>query len=402
MEQLVIRLGSHADQPVYWLVWSGEQNEIIASGELTNASELSTLKDRAGNRPIITLVPGSDVLLKQLVLPAKAARKALAAIPFMLEDELSTDIDSAFFALGQQEGEKQNIAIVQKDKMAMWIALLKQAGLVCNRMIPDTLALPLKQDASEQEGWSMMTLGDDVLVRQGSWQGLQGEAGWVYSAIAHYAKHQESKVLIHCLTEIAIPAIPNVELEPDLAPLPMEVLTRGAMGSSFNLLQGQFTPKKSASGSVKQWRLAAILAGVALLITVADKAVQVNQLSQQKETLDAQIKEHFQRAFPETKRIVNVRSQMRKKLQELEGKGGSTSMLVMLSQLSNAFSTTKVTPQTLRFDQGRSELRIQAVAGNYEALERFKSLAEQQGFQVEQGAINNRDNQVMGSLVIRS
>ena len=397
MEQLVIRLGSHTDQPVHWLVWSSEQSEIIASGELPDASELSTLRDRAGNRPIIALAPGSDILLKQLELPAKAARKAMSAIPFMLEDEVGTDIDSAFFAMGGSEGELQNIAVVQKEKLEGWLKLLDDAGLVCNKLIPDVLALP-----SEKEGWAMMTLGDNVIVRQGSWQGIQGESEWVYDAISHYAKHQEEKVLIHCMTEINIPAIPNVELESDLAPLPMEVLTRGALSSSFNLLQGQYTPKKAASGTTKQWRLAAILAGLALTVTVADKAIQVNQLSQQKEQLQTQIKGHFQRAFPETKRIVNVRSQMRKKLKELEGKGGSTSMLVMLTQLSSAFSTSKVTPQTLRFDQGRSELRLQAIANNYEALERFKTLAEQQGFQVEQGAINNRDNKVMGPLIIRS
>ena len=100
MEQLVIRLGSQLDESVHWLVWSGEQNEIIASGELPDASELSTLRDRAGNRPIIALIPGSDVLLNQLALPAKAGHKALSAIPYMMEDDVSTDIDSAFFALG--------------------------------------------------------------------------------------------------------------------------------------------------------------------------------------------------------------------------------------------------------------------------------------------------------------
>ncbi len=45
---------------------------------------------------------------------------------------------------------------------------------------------------------------------------------------------------------------------------------------------------------------------------------------------------------------------------------------------------------------------MQAVAEGYESLETFKRLAEQQGFTVEQGAINNRDDQVVGSLAIRS
>ena len=33
MEQLLIRLGSNADEAVHWLVWSTSEREIIASGE---------------------------------------------------------------------------------------------------------------------------------------------------------------------------------------------------------------------------------------------------------------------------------------------------------------------------------------------------------------------------------
>ena len=180
------------------------------------------------------------------------------------------------------------------------------------------------------------------------------------------------------------------------------VLAKGAMASHFNLLQGAYTPKKAASNAVKQWRLAAVLAGVALLFSVADKAWQASQLSTEATELRAQIRTEFQRAFPETKRIVDVRKQMNQKIKALEGKSSGASMLVMLSQLSGAFADSKVTPQTIRFDKGRAEIRLQAVAANFESLEKFKNMAEQQGFQVEQGAINNRDNLVMGSLVIRS
>ena len=34
-ESLVIRLGTNAQQPVHWLVWSAQEQEIIASGTST-------------------------------------------------------------------------------------------------------------------------------------------------------------------------------------------------------------------------------------------------------------------------------------------------------------------------------------------------------------------------------
>ena len=76
-------------------------------------------------------------------------------------------------------------------------------------------------------------------------------------------------------------------------------------------------------------------------------------------------------------------------------------MLAMMNQLSSAFAQTNVKPQSIRFDGERGELRMQAVATNFEALEQFRNQAEQAGFTVEQGAINNRDNQVIGSIAIR-
>ncbi len=397
MEQLVIRLGSQIQEPVHWLVWSAEQDEIIASGELPDASELSTLSDRAGNRPITALIPSSDVLLKQVELPAKAGSKAIAAIPYMLEDEITTDVDSAFFALGGRDGEYQNIAVVQKEKLEFWLSTMQAAGLVCDHIVPDVLALP-----HEEGKWSIMALGSQILLRQNVWQGMQGEDVWIVPAISHHTKHQEEQVVIQQLTELAIPAIPNVEMQSALDAMPMEVLAKGAMSSSFNLLQGEFKPKKAVSGSVKKWRLAAILAGVALIATVADKGWQANQFSSESDALKAQVRAEFQRAFPEVKRIVNVRKQMNQKMKALEGNSGGTSMLVMLSGLSGAFADSNVKPQTIRFDKNRAELRLQAVAKNFESLEKFKTLAEQQGFEVQQGAINNRDDLVMGSLIIRS
>ena len=77
-------------------------------------------------------------------------------------------------------------------------------------------------------------------------------------------------------------------------------------------------------------------------------------------------------------------------------------MLIMLEQLTPAFAATQVKPQTLRFDVNRTEIRIQAIGKSFESLEQFRREAESAGFLVEQGAINNRDDVVIGTVSIRS
>ena len=44
-ESLVIRLGTNAQQPVEWLVWSGGEEEVIASGTLASAHALGELQE---------------------------------------------------------------------------------------------------------------------------------------------------------------------------------------------------------------------------------------------------------------------------------------------------------------------------------------------------------------------
>ena len=74
-EQLIIRAGSLAQDPLWWLVWSS-QGEVIASGMLQHSDELATLAARLGtHRPVVLLLPASEVALKELVLPSKPSRQ---------------------------------------------------------------------------------------------------------------------------------------------------------------------------------------------------------------------------------------------------------------------------------------------------------------------------------------
>lgn len=397
MENLVIRLGSSTSDPVHWLVWSATESEIIASGVLPNAEQLSSLSERAGSRPITALVPGCDVLLKWVLLPAKASRKALTAIPFMLEEELSTNINEQFFALGPRVGQQQAVAVVKKDSLQAWLDAIKQAGLECDKLLPDVLAVPHAESA-----WSFVTLGQQAIIRQDQWQGLQGDLAWVLPAVEHFAKQQPTPLQIENYSDQALSNLANVQSTDQPLEMPMQLLATGALTSDFNLLQGEFKVKKQANHQWHQWRLAAGLAGLALLATLIDRGIEINKLKHENDQLSAQIQAEYQRAFPNSPKPRLVRETMKKRLAALESGGASVSMLAVMSQLSDAFASSNIKPQTLRFDTTRSELRLQAVANNYESLEIFKRLAEESGFVVQQGAINNRDNQVIGSLTIRS
>lgn len=397
MENLVIRLGSTINDAVHWLVWSSNEKEIIASGMLDNADQLSSLSQRAGQRPITALVPGCDVLLKWVTLPPKPSRKALTAIPYMLEEELSSDISQQFFALGSKIAEQQAVAVVSHQKMQDWLAVINEANLYCDKMLPDVLAVPLEPDT-----WSLVTLGEQAIVRQDQWQGMQGDSSWILPAVEHFAKQQTTPLKLANHSGESLSSLANVEFVEQQLDMPMQLLATGALQSDFNLLQGDYKAKKQATGNWRQWRVAAVLAIVALLATLVDKNLELKRLDNKNDELTAQMHAEFKRAFPNQSKPVNIKRMMERNMARLENGGGSASMLAVMAQLTEAFESSQVKPQTIRFDSARSELRMQAVANKFEDLEVFKRLAEEKGFEVQQGAINNKNNQVIGSLSIRS
>ena len=146
-EKLYIRLGSTAQDAVQWLIFSDDQEGIIASGELAQASELEQLTEKARNREIITFVPTSDLSLKSLHVPSKSAKAMRLAVPYMLEDELAQDVEELFFAYSEIKGDGTDnncfVAVVESSQLELWQSWLSHAALVCKKMIPDVLAMPL-------------------------------------------------------------------------------------------------------------------------------------------------------------------------------------------------------------------------------------------------------------------
>lgn len=397
MEQLLVRLGTQHHEPVQWLVYSGAEQEVIASGELPDAGELSTLTERAGQRPVIVLAPASEILLTWVTLPPRAGRKVLGAIPYMLEDELASDISEQFFALGPRQGDEQAVAVVSREQLRRWQQWMQDADMYCDTIIPDVLAVPV-----EAGSWSLLQIGQDLLLREDIWKGLQGEESWILPAFAHLAKQQPEPVRLKNYSDLAVDGLPNVQAEQAVLELPMQVLAAQAIHSKVNLLQGEFKVKRKRTGLWEIWRLPLILLAVVLVTSLIDKSVSLYQLNQQNAALSAKIDAAVKIGFPDIGVYRDVRRKINTEMARLERSGGDASMLVMLEQLTPAFKASQVRPQTLRFDAARTEIRMQAIGQNFEALEQFRRQAEGAGFTVEQGAINNQDNSVIGNVSIRS
>lgn len=92
-EHLIIRLNSQSSDPIQWIVWSPENKEVIASGELNSSETLESLTQYSVQRSVSVLLPSSDILLREVIIPEGAARQFSSMLPFIIEDDLAQDVD---------------------------------------------------------------------------------------------------------------------------------------------------------------------------------------------------------------------------------------------------------------------------------------------------------------------
>jgi general secretion pathway protein L len=399
-ETLFIRLGSQADDVIHWLVWANAEQEIIASGELPNASELSQLTEKAQTRKVISFVPGCDVLLKSLNVPAKSQKAIRMAVPFMLEDDLAQEVEQLFFAysdLKPQSGDENCfVAVVEQAQMQQWQLWLTNADIPCKIMMPDVLAMP-----NVEQTWQAIQLGEQVLLRQGNWQGATFDANlWPILS----KTWQEQSPVIHAYSDFsAIETDQELKIENQAAELPLALLAQHANKQKFNLLQGDFQVKTQRSPVVKTWAWAAGLLVCALLLNVVFKSVTLMQVNSELANVEQEITDVYKKAFPKTKRVrvTTIRSQLKRKLAEVGSSTEDKGFLLMLDKLVPAFEQVpQLKPETLKFDSKRQELRMQATASDYQHFEKFKNALEAKKLTVSQGAQNNQGDKISGSFSI--
>ena len=424
-EKLYIRLGSNAKDAVHWLIFSDDEEGIIASGELPNADALAQLAEKSKQREVITFVPASDISLKSLKVPSKSVKAMRLAVPYMLEDELAQDVEDLFFAYNDIKIETSEdncfVAVVEHEQLKLWKSWLDNANILCKRMLPDALAMPL---TNEENSGSAIVLGEQILIRQGQWQGITIDINtWplISKSLSHYIDETnntsqesdegaETETVAFSLN--AYSTLPESDVELVINPMPEElplallaVTFNSGSAGKFNLLQGEFKTKEQRSPALTSWLWAAGIATLALLLNVGIKGAELMQLNSQQAQLEQQIISTYKKAFPKTKRvrISTLRSQLKQKLKAVGGSSDESSFLTILTQVQPALSLVKdIKPQTLKFDGKRNEIRMQALASDYQYFDQFKIALEKSGLTVSIGAQNNQGDQISGSFIISS
>ncbi|WP_028112678.1 type II secretion system protein GspL [Ferrimonas kyonanensis] len=396
-ERLVVRLGERADAPISWITWSEEQQAVIGSGVLRNASALSSLTERAGGRPVDVLVDSSALTLTQVTLPAKMARQAIKGLPFMLEDELAEDVDKLHFVTGERDGDELAVSVVSHQQMATWLNWLGDAELVPNRIVPDVLALPCPSACSG----AVMQLEQQWLCRFGL-GGSCIDLDWLPMVAAEHADTEQPTAIATFTPAPA--AIDGIDWQYQQLELPMQVLAQGMAQSRCNLLSGEYAPKREYGRVWQIWGKVAAVAVVTLLLSIAYQGMQWYQLDSKRAAVRAESDAIYKRLFPNERvnAALHPSQLMASKVRSLGGGSQKGQLLTMFVQLQPAFAAIPdLKPVSLRYNADRGEIRLQVNAKSFAQFEQFQQHAGGQ-FVVETGAMNNEEQGVSGALTVRT
>src|SRR3984885_1275477 len=95
---LIIRLPRAPAEQASWIVVDARGGAVEAPA----GGPLELAQPAAAGRHVCVLVPGTDVLLMEPELPAKAGTKLAQMVPYALEEQLAEDIDDLHFAIGRR------------------------------------------------------------------------------------------------------------------------------------------------------------------------------------------------------------------------------------------------------------------------------------------------------------
>jgi general secretion pathway protein L len=413
-ELLVLRLRTAAT-PAPEAVPTAEGIVVDATGARRGNVQSGPLADAASSaagRKLIVLVPGTDALLAEPVLPLKSGAKLAQVVPFALEEQLATDVEDLHFAVGKRGAQPGTpVTVVAHARMEAWQSDLQQAGLHAEAIYAETAALPVTPN-----GVTLLIDENRVYVQRENAPGAVLEVEPLIEALqlalasgdesrehvtiyVTEADYERERDLLEGLREFT--ASLQLKLLPE-GPLPLLAATV-ATHPPVNLLQGPYANKTKLKMSFAPWRYAAALALALFASHLGLKAWQYFHYRSVEGRLDTEIAQVFQQAMPgaPVPDPLSARKEVELRLNQLRGTAPVSGMMTTLAMLSEALGKTPDTNiEALSYRNNVTDLRV--LVPSVDALDRIRQIATEHGVSADIQSASPRDSKFEGRLQFKS
>jgi len=378
----------------------------------TALDELSVL---AGGCRVVVIVPAADLLLTSATVPSRSRQRIVSAVPYLLEDQLASDVEQLHFVIGAADAAgRVATVVVEHQKMQQWLELLRTHHVEPHTVVADLCCLP-QSDAPE---WSLLLEGDTVLVSTGRNQGFVVDADNLMLMLRSTLQTREKGAgapeqlrlissgtggdlaLVEQLSELDL-----VVLREDESVDALHHLAQGFdKKQALNLLQGRYSRREQIGKLLRPWRAAAAMLAALLLFSGGMTVVDYFELSREKVALQQNIDQTYLAACPGARKVVNARAQMEQCLKKLRGGGvgpGGEGLLVMLSSIGDALKAANgLQLQRLSFRGGQLDMAL--AINDIQGLDQLKQrIIKDAGLQVEILSATSRNKRIEARLQLK-
>jgi general secretion pathway protein L len=326
----------------------------------------------AAGRRVVVFVPGVDVRLTTVTVPVRQPAKVLQAAPFVLEDQFAEDVETLHFAIGARQASGSfPIAVVTRSLVNDWLAPFLAARIRIAALVPDTLALPWRDDGY----WSVLPDAGQMIVRSGPYSGF-GCVQDDFPLLLEMAENGTAASLRVLVARADGNDYTRLERTLDLMPgfdHPLEALVRNwKPAQSIDLLQGPYSQREDLDRYWQPWKIAARLAAVALLLGVGLNVAESQRLKREVASLQGANEETFRRLFPRETRIINLEAQVTQQLRLLQGGGSQTGLFELIQSAANGLAENPgLTLRNIQFREGA--LYLDLSGSDLQVLEKLRA-----------------------------
>ncbi|MCZ6829594.1 MAG: type II secretion system protein GspL [Gammaproteobacteria bacterium] len=367
---------------------------------LSDSAETSQLESIAAARraPMIFAVPGAEVRLQQVEFSSAEKRHISKSLPYLLEDEFASDLESLHLASQPLDKYSLAVAICEHERMLDWAEQVKELP-VLGQWVPEPLLLPW------QPGELTLVIEENgVIARGGPCTGFTVERELASELIEALDVAGANSVVAY-----------GEDQERDMALVPRSLHDRvqwrsGGFAAALllaedsrrrlNLRQGGYGPSLPLQHWWQQWRWPAAAVAAAFAVQVVASYSDYSLLESENLRMRQQILATYREINPRGT-VVDPEKQLGRLLAELKGDSRGGSFVGLMDRIGRVVQSHPDAQLTsVNFSSRLGDVRIQLLVPDFAAVESIRTQLSKAGLEAELENSNAQGQQVRARLKV--
>lgn len=377
----------------------------ILKGSLDELAEYYQQNPQVKNWVLVA--PAIETSSRTVTFSEKEKKHILKAIPFLLEESLLTEADDLHFVMNASaQPNAMDVVAIDDGLLEHWLLQLREAGLTITHCIAESLFLP-----DSDSDWQIFYRADEFIIRAQSGECVGIDAKHFALSLAllsdGYSKMPASVELIteneadYAAAMALMPAAITPLISTTNVSYPLMVQQQfTTVAKVWNMMTGKFVQAHEWMALVKPWRWVLASFAAVFCLNLFLMMAEVSQLKQENSQLRQQMDNVFRQVVPRGN-IVDHRKQLERELRAATNGGSGEPFIRRMEKVGSVLEQHQVkTINALNYDAKKSEIRLDFITKDYDALQGIMADMKQTGLEAEIQNSNAQGDQLRTRLRI--